>query len=147
MTRSLLGFLIWCVATPLLANEIVAARTIRFQAVIGHDDIMVRRGAKTQGELDAQDIVGMEARVMLYAGQTIHPQDIAPPAVVERNQIVNLVFERGGLVISTEARALSRGAVGDLVRVMNLTSRATVSGVIQENGTVAVGVSPIRRKN
>ncbi|MEM9971263.1 MAG: flagella basal body P-ring formation protein FlgA, partial [Pseudomonadota bacterium] len=42
------------------------------------------------------------------------------------------------LTIRTEGRVLDRGAVGDRVRVMNLTSRSTVSGIVAAGGTVVV---------
>jgi flagellar basal body P-ring formation protein FlgA len=58
---------------------------------------------------------------------------------IERNQLVTLIYLSGGLAISTEARALARGAEGDAVRVMNLNSRNTVTGRIGSDGAVYVG--------
>ena len=58
--------------------------------------------------------------------------------MVERNDIVTLVYARHGLQISAEGRALSRGGVGDNVRVMNLSSRTTITGLVQENGMIEV---------
>ena len=39
------------------------------------------------------------------------------------------------------ARALARGGGGDRIRVMNIASRSTVSGVIAPDGTVTVEIS------
>jgi hypothetical protein len=69
----------------------------------------------------------------------VRAADLGPPAVVERNQIVGLAYRSGGLAILTEGRALARGGVGDVIRVMNLASRATVTGTIGPDGLVAVG--------
>ena len=71
----------------------------------------------------------------------IRPQDIGQPAIIERNQIVTIVFSTGGLVITADGRSLGRGGVGDTLRVMNIGSRKTVSGLVLENGTIAVGNS------
>ena len=55
-------------------------------------------------------------------------------ALVERNALVLLRYERGALVITAEGRALDRGALGDRIRVTNLSSRQTVVGRIAADG-------------
>ena len=91
------------------------------------------------GELSRpEDVVGLEARVVLYEGRPILASDVGPAAIIERNQIVTLVFSKGTLSIATEARALGRGGIGDAIRVMNLASRNTVSGTVTPDGSVVV---------
>ena len=51
---------------------------------------------------------------------------------------MTLVFLKGGLRIATEGRALGRGSEGEIIRVMNLSSRTTVSGRIQSDGSIEV---------
>ena len=53
-----------------------------------------------------------------------------------------LLETEDGLRILTEGRALARGGVGDVIRVMNLSSRTTVSGRIAADGSVHVGLAP-----
>ncbi|MGI1662055.1 flagellar basal body P-ring formation chaperone FlgA [Palleronia sp. KMU-117] len=138
--RVLLPMLALLAVAPAAAAEtVLAARTIRAQALIGPEDITIV-DAVVPGMLQAGDpIIGMEARVVLYAGRPIRPADIGPPAIVDRNGIVVLVYRQGGLSIETEGRALGRGGVGDRLRVMNLSSRTTVTGEVREDGTVLVG--------
>jgi flagella basal body P-ring formation protein FlgA len=83
--------------------------------------------------------VGMEARVAIYAGRPVRAQDLGAPALVERNQLVPLIYLSGGLAISTEGRALARGAAGEVIRVMNLSSRNTVNGRVGPDGAIYVG--------
>jgi flagella basal body P-ring formation protein FlgA len=64
--------------------------------------------------------------------------DLVSAALVERNQTVSLVFRSAGLSILTEGRALTRGGVGDQIKVMNLASRMTITGIIGTDGTVLV---------
>jgi flagellar basal body P-ring formation protein FlgA len=52
---------------------------------------------------------------------------------------VPLIYLSGGLAISTGGRALARGSEGDVIRIMNLASRTTVSGRIGPDGAVYVG--------
>lgn len=114
------------------------ARTIRAREIIAPDDL-VMKSAEVPGALtDPARLVGQEARVALYAGRPIRPGDVVPPAVVDRNQPVTLVFDHGALIISTEGRALGRGAVGEVIRVMNLSSRTTVSGRVRSDGAIEV---------
>lgn len=125
-------------ACPASAETLTAARLVRPMTIISADDLSVSE-TDVPGALgsDAQ-ILGLEAKTTLYPGHPIRPQDVGPPALVERNQLVMVVYKSGALTISAEARALSRGGVGEVIRVMNLTSRKTVSGRIEPDGTVAV---------
>ncbi|HCP82289.1 MAG TPA: flagella basal body P-ring formation protein FlgA, partial [Octadecabacter sp.] len=125
-------------ATSVSADTIVAARTIPARSLIGIDDILIR-DVDISGALSAPDfVIGKEARVALYAGRPIRAGDVGQPAVIERNQIITLVYQRSGVVISTEGRALDRAGPGDVIRVMNLTSRTTVSAQIDATGTALV---------
>ncbi|GGE10279.1 flagella basal body P-ring formation protein FlgA [Gemmobacter megaterium] len=125
-------------AAPVHADTLVATRTLRAQTVLTADDIGLIRDTRPGMLRDPAEAIGQEARVTLYAGRPIRPTDLGPPAIVERNQIVPLSYLSGRLSIQTEGRALSRGAVGDTIRVMNLASRSTVSGRIGADGAVTV---------
>lgn len=106
--------------------------------IISAEDL-IRKSETIDGALsNPLDIVGNEARRVLYAGRPIRPGDIGPPAIVNRNDIVMLVFSRGPLRIATEGRALGRGAVGETVRAINMTSRMTVTGKILADGSIEV---------
>lgn len=125
-------------AGPVTADILVAARTIPARTIIGPDDILVR-DMNVIGALEVPELaVGQEARVALYAGRPIRAADVGPPSVVERNQIIPLVYQNGGIVISTEGRALERAGPGDFIRVMNLSSRTTVSARVTATGTAIV---------
>lgn len=119
-------------------RTVVAARPIRARAVIEAADLTVTPGA-TPGALSRpSDAVGLEARTSIYAGWPVRAADLAPPAVVERNALVTLLFASGGLSIQTDGRALGRAGVGERVRVMNLDSRVTVTGVVTGPNLVEV---------
>ena len=124
---------------PLWADTVVATRTIRAQQIVMADDLRLVAGETPGMAGEIAQIAGFEARRILYAGRPVSPRDVGPPALVERNQIVLLGFRVGGLKITTDGRAMARGGEGDRVRVINLSSRTTVSGTIDANGTVWVG--------
>jgi flagellar basal body P-ring formation protein FlgA len=121
-------------ALPAAADTIVAARTIPAQSIIAPSDLMQSAQIIPGSVTDPAQIIGMETRVALYAGRPIRPADVGFPAVVDRNQIIALFYQQGGLTIATEGRALGRGGPGDLIRVMNIASRATVTARISLDG-------------
>lgn len=132
------AFLLILLAHPLSADVLAANRVIRAGTIVTEADLM--RVKSVPGGLQALDeVVGREARVTLYAGRALRKSDLGAPALVERNQLVLLVYERAGLSMLTEGRALSRGGEGDVIRVINLHSRLAVSGVVRADGTVAAG--------
>ncbi|MEO0370904.1 MAG: flagellar basal body P-ring formation chaperone FlgA [Pseudomonadota bacterium] len=117
---------------------VTATRTIRAQSVIMPGDLTMAEGEFPGVAEEVAQVVGQEARVAIYAGRPVRLSDIGPPAVIERNQLVPLVFQKNGLQIRAEGRSLSRAAPGDRVRVMNLSSRQTISGRVAPDGTVFV---------
>ncbi|MFN5998922.1 MAG: flagellar basal body P-ring formation chaperone FlgA [Paracoccaceae bacterium] len=133
------GLLILVLATPVSAESVVATRTIRAKALIAPEDLTLVSAVLPGALSDPEAAVGQEARVAIYAGKPVRLGDLGPPTLVDRNQVVRLVYVTGGLAISTEGRALGRGSAGDEVRVMNLGSRNTVSGRIGPDGAVYVG--------
>lgn len=137
MMRTLLALLLLTV--PALAESLVATRTIRAQSVLSPEDVTLVAAALPGALSDAAQAIGFEARVAIYAGRPIRAEDLAPPALVSRNQLVSLIYLSGGLAISVEGRALERGAEGAVVRAMNLGSRTTVSGKVGPDGAIYVG--------
>lgn len=129
--------LICLAAQPAMADVLVATRTLRPQTVVQATDVALREGTAT-GFTDPADIVGLETRVTIYEGRPVRPEDVGPPAVIERNQIVPLIYDSSILRIETEARSLARAGIGEEIRVLNLNSRNPVLGTVQSDGTVVV---------
>ena len=127
--------LLWPMAA--YADYVVAAHTIRANTIVTGQDLITKKGTAA-GAAEAADVIGMETRVMLYPGRPIRLSDVGIPAVVERNQIVPLIYHMGGLQISTEGRSLARAAPGEVIRVMNLSSRNTVYGRVSSTGQIIV---------
>ena len=119
-------------------ETLIAARTIRAASVLGAQDVRLVEDTVPGALRHPSEAVGLEARVTLYAGRPIRSGDLGPAATVERNEIIPLSYRRGGLMISAEGRALSRAGPGDVIRVMNMGSRNTVTGVVTETGSVRV---------
>lgn len=140
MTQRLAVFLLLTVLTgsAACAETLVASRTIRSQTVLSATDLSVVPGAVAGALMHPDAAIGMEARVVLYAGRPIRAEDVGPPALVERNQTVTLLYRHGGLTIATEGRSLARAAAGEQIRAMNVSSRTTITGQVDPTGRVIV---------
>jgi len=136
MIRFILAILLG--AAPALADVVVANRTIPARSLITAEDLALRDMDVPGAVSDPAEIIGMEARIALYANRPIRAADIGFPAIVERNQIIPLVFGSSNLTITTEGRALDRAGPGDVIRVMNIASRNTVTAVIGADGSAHV---------
>jgi len=88
--------------------------------------------------------VGMQARRQLRAGQALKVADISKPDLVQRDQNVTLTYEATGLYLTIRGKALESGTEGDVVNVLNLQSKRTVSGVVTGRGQVSVSVATPR---
>jgi flagella basal body P-ring formation protein FlgA len=87
---------------------------------------------------DRADIVGKVARRTLLPGRAILAVALEEPRAVSMGGLVQLVYQKDGLSIVTNAQALQNGYVGQVVQVRNIESGIIVSGAIQADGTVLV---------
>ncbi len=120
------------------AQTVVAVNPVRAQNVITAADIDIVETDIPGAVQDPAAAIGQEARINLYPGRPIRLSDIGPPAILERNQLVVMIYDIGALTITVEGRALDRAGIGERVRVMNLDSRTTVTGIVKPDGTVEV---------
>lgn len=123
---------------PAQADILVPVRTIRAKEIITASDIALKSVEVPGALADPENLVGQEARAVLYPGRPIRPGDVGPPAIISRNDLVTLVYVRSGLQILTEGRALGRGAAGEVIRAMNNASRTTITGRIRPDGSIEV---------
>lgn len=125
-------------AAPVSAEIVVATAIIRANTIIEPGLVELKRGNVPGVHSNLDEVIGLEARKAIYPGRPIRKGDIGEPALVERNQIVTLVFNAGGLSIEAEGRSLARAGEGEELRVMNLGSRSTITGTVLPNGNIQV---------
>jgi flagella basal body P-ring formation protein FlgA len=125
----------------------VLARGVERNEVIKSSDVVIERRPKAEVGNDAtgrDNAVGMQARRQLRAGQALRVTDLAKPDLVTRDQNVTLIYESSGLYLTIRGKALEGGTEGDVVNVLNLQSKRTVSGVVVGRGQVSVAISTPR---
>jgi len=130
--------LLLALAGPAAAQSVTVLQPVRAGTPIPSDLLAFADTEIADGFADPRDLIGLEARVNLYPGRPVRQVEVGAPTVIRRNAVVPLIFNRGGLTITLEGRALSRAGDGEAVRVMNLSSRSTVTGIATAAGAVVV---------
>ena len=126
-----------------MVEAAVLARAVERNEVIKSSDVVVERRPKAEvgGDVASRDrAVGMQARKQLRVGQALKVADLAKPDLVQRDQSVTLTYEAAGLYLTIRGKALEGGTEGDVVNVLNLQSKRTVSGVVVGRGQVSISV-------
>lgn len=82
------------------------------------------------------DLVGMQARRTLRAGETVRLEDVRRPVLVTKGSTVTMVFEAPGIVLTASGRAMSEGGMGENVTIQNPMSYRQITGVVIGPGQI-----------
>jgi flagella basal body P-ring formation protein FlgA len=125
----------------------VLTRNVERNDVLKSSDLITERRPKAEVGGDAATrtrALGMQMRRQLRAGQAIKVADLGKPDLVQRDDNVTLIYESTGLYLTVRGKAVEAGTEGDVVNVLNLQSKRTVSGVVIGRGQVAISVATPR---
>ncbi len=125
----------------------VLMRAVERNEVLKSSDVVIERRPKAEIGIDIasrERAVGMQARKSLRAGQASRNADLAKPDLVQRDQSVTLIYESAGLYLTIRGKAIEGGTEGDVISVVNLQSKRTVSGTVVGRGQVAVAAPATR---
>ena len=125
----------------------VLTRDVERSEVLKSSDVIAQRRPRAEVGSDAAArrlAVGMQMRKQLRAGQALRVSDLAKPDLVQRDDNVILIYESTGLYLTIRGKAMEGGTEGDVVNVLNLQSKRTVSGVVIGRGQVAITVATPR---
>jgi flagellar basal body P-ring formation protein FlgA len=127
------------------AIETVAAavltRNVERSDLIKSSDIVIERRTKAEVGGDAatrEGALGMQLRHPMRSGQPLRVADLTKPDLVQRDQAVTVVYQAPGLYLTTRGKALDSGTEGDVVNVLNLQSKRTLTGVVTGRGQVTI---------
>ena len=113
-------------------GEVIAEADLEYKAV----PAIRANGSVVRAITDA---TGMEARRSLKAGELIRTGDLKRPTMVAKGSTVTMLFEAPGMRLSAVGRALTEGAEGDTITILNPTSFRKVEALVIKPGTVRVG--------
>jgi flagella basal body P-ring formation protein FlgA len=122
----------------------VLTRSVERSDTLKSADVVTERRPRAEVGADAasrEQAVGMQMRRQIRAGQPLRAADLAKPDLVQRDQAVSIIFQTAGLYLTTRGKALENGTEGDIVSVLNVQSKRTVSGTVTGRGQVTIQVA------
>jgi flagellar basal body P-ring formation protein FlgA len=122
----------------------VLTRNVERADMLKSSDIIVERRPKLEIGGDAAvrgSALGMQMRHSMRAGQALRVADLAKPDLVQKDQGVTLIYQTAGLYLTTRGKAIDSGTEGDVVSVLNLQSKRTVTGVVTGRGQVTIQIA------
>ncbi|MCK7614869.1 flagellar basal body P-ring formation chaperone FlgA [Roseibium sediminicola] len=129
------------IATEMI-DVVTLAQPVRRGDIVKEEDLDMLRIARNKvpaGALtDLDDIVGKQARINVRANAPLSRRDFQRPVLIERGEKITVTFIMPGMKLTSRAQAMDDGAKGDVIDVMNLTSRRIVPAIVTSRGQVRV---------
>lgn len=122
----------------------VLTRSVERTDILKSADVVVERRPRAEVGSDAaarEQALGMQMRRPLRSGQPLRAADLVRPDLVQRDQAVTVIFQTAGLYLTTRGKALDNGTEGDIVSVLNIQSKRTVTGTVTGRGQVTIQVA------
>lgn len=85
---------------------------------------------------NSERLIGKVARLTLLPGKPIPLNGVREAYAVQQGKITLVVFQVGGLTITSYGIPVQSGSVGDIISLRNVDSGSMVTGIVQPDGTV-----------
>lgn len=125
-----------------LGEVLVPARNINKGEVLTQDmlkTITVRMNRiKPVNVVEADALIGREAKRTLREGKIINDKDIGKVILVHKGDIVSSIYRTAKMQISAKVEALEEGGKGDKIEVRNINSKKVLFAEVVDADTVVV---------
>lgn len=122
---------------------IVAARNIAVHEEITADNVREERRevGKIAGYItDMDKVIGLTAKRPMAAGTPLTEVLLERPLMVTRGATVTILVQVGDMIVSAGGQALQAGREGELIRVLNVTTKRIVTARVVDRNTVKVKI-------
>jgi flagella basal body P-ring formation protein FlgA len=125
-----------------MANVFVVTRPLEPRRALNASDF--RQERKPMGEVppdaltELPDPTELEVLRSVQAGEVLTPRMIRQRYAVKRGELVTLLLEGEGFRITTQGQVNDDARRGDSVRVLNVSSKREVLGLVEGGGVVRV---------
>ena len=83
---------------------------------------------------------GMKVKRHVLADTVLTPSMLKKPQVITRGQKVSILAHSGRMQVRMMGKALSNGAIGDRIKVMNMKSRQKIEGVVTSSAEIKIDI-------
>lgn len=126
----------------LMVTVPVPVRRLLPGAIVTKDDLtgqsLPYQRVSSFAVMNGSRLVGMQVKRVLAAGRPVQSQSVAPPVVVGQGDRVLIEYRKGRMRLSVPGRAITSAQADQEVRVINLVSNRTVTGIARSAGLVEV---------
>jgi flagella basal body P-ring formation protein FlgA len=135
--RSLAVRLAWTQPVLVLTRSVKRGETLRESDFAVRPQRVARAGVYASRPSEA---AGRSLRKNLSQGEAIALNLLVDVPIIERGKVVTIVVQSAGVTVKARGEALENGALGDVINVRNLASKAVVKAVVVAKDTVEVKV-------
>ncbi|SOE00155.1 flagellar basal body P-ring formation chaperone FlgA [Caenispirillum bisanense] len=140
MRLSLSGRVHLTTAVPVLVTSMRQGETIGPRDI---DWVTVRVDQLKRDTItDPEQLIGRTPRRLVQAGAPVQSFEVDRPRLVSKGAMVTMIYYTPYMQLTAQGRALEHGSKGDQVRIQNLQSNQTVTGIVADQNLVTVQIGP-----
>ena len=114
-------------ASAAMTEVLTYSRSLSSGDVIQAEDLtyssVLVQAVPNDAPRNADEVIGMGVKRPLRIGQAVSARDLLAPLVIRRDDLVQVVYRDGSIVLSLEAKAMGNAAVGELFTLQNTSSK------------------------
>ena len=133
----------WVTAEIEVSEEVVVSnRPLKRNDVIAKEDVRLEKmnlaDLSPNVITDPGEVIGKRTKRVVDAGTPLQQTFLEMPPLVKRGDLVTIVAESEVLKITTQGVVTENGCKGDMVRVINTSSRKELYATVRDSRTVGI---------
>lgn len=116
---------------PMRGGDLISEREIDFIEITS-------KKLNAQMILNADDLIGKTPRRLIKSFTPIRDRDVLEPIIVKKHALVRMIYDDGNIHIIAKGKAKQKGAKGDVIDVINTSSKRVIQATITNQNEVRV---------
>ncbi len=139
-------------ASAAMSEVLTYSRSLSSGDIIAAEDLTYSRvlvqAVPSDAPRSADDVIGLSVKRPLRTGQAVSARDLLAALVIHRDDLVQVTYRDGSIVLSLEAKAMGNAAVGELFTLQNTSSKKSIEAVATGPGKALTGpeAAQVRRE-
>ena len=140
-------------ASAAMTEVLTYSRSLSSGDIIQAEDLIYSQvlvqAVPSDAPRSADDVIGLSVKRPLRTGQAVSTRDLLAPLVIRRDDLVQVIYRDGSIVLSLEAKAMGNAAVGELFTLQNTSSKKSIEAVATGPGKALIGpeAAQVRRES